>query len=226
MNYLQPNYLAHWGIKGQKWGIRRFQNPDGSLTAEGRKRYLKSDGSLTDAGEKAFKDRHGNLTNAGKAYEAHKERTRPLTPEERQARKEEAINSGDIKKIYAARSDMTNQELDTALNRIEKYKKINKLKNDEATREGRERMEQIKSMAEFANTVVSSLSTAYNTYEKLMKSMNKEDRSKYKKKIRELDIDFIKEHWGEFTTEEQGQISKAISNRKVFDSYKKPGGGS
>lgn len=32
-------YLAHHGIKGQKWGIRRFQNPDGSLTSEGRSRY-------------------------------------------------------------------------------------------------------------------------------------------------------------------------------------------
>jgi hypothetical protein len=32
-------YLEHHGVKGQKWGIRRFQNPDGSLTAKGRKRY-------------------------------------------------------------------------------------------------------------------------------------------------------------------------------------------
>lgn len=32
------NYLAHHGIKGQKWGIRRYQNADGTLTAEGRKR--------------------------------------------------------------------------------------------------------------------------------------------------------------------------------------------
>lgn len=31
--------LYHHGILGQKWGIRRFQNLDGSLTAEGRKRY-------------------------------------------------------------------------------------------------------------------------------------------------------------------------------------------
>lgn len=31
--------LRHWGIKGQKWGIRRFENPDGSLTEEGKKRY-------------------------------------------------------------------------------------------------------------------------------------------------------------------------------------------
>ena len=31
--------LQHHDIKGQKWGIRRFQNPDGSLTAEGYNRY-------------------------------------------------------------------------------------------------------------------------------------------------------------------------------------------
>ena len=34
-------YLAHWGIKGQKWGIRRYQNPDGSLTEAGKERYGK-----------------------------------------------------------------------------------------------------------------------------------------------------------------------------------------
>lgn len=33
--------LSHHGILGQKWGIRRFQNPDGSLTEEGRRRYQK-----------------------------------------------------------------------------------------------------------------------------------------------------------------------------------------
>ena len=32
------NNLQHHGIKGQKWGIRRFQNKDGSLTLAGRKR--------------------------------------------------------------------------------------------------------------------------------------------------------------------------------------------
>lgn len=32
-------YLIHHGIKGMKWGVRRYQNPDGTLTAEGQKRY-------------------------------------------------------------------------------------------------------------------------------------------------------------------------------------------
>ena len=42
MSYLWTDgsdYLIHHGIKGQRWGIRRYQNEDGSLTAAGRKRY-------------------------------------------------------------------------------------------------------------------------------------------------------------------------------------------
>lgn len=35
------NYLIHYGILGQKWGIRNYQNPDGTLTEEGRIRYSK-----------------------------------------------------------------------------------------------------------------------------------------------------------------------------------------
>lgn len=36
-------YLVHHGIKGQKWGIRRYQNEDGTLTAEGKRRYFNDD---------------------------------------------------------------------------------------------------------------------------------------------------------------------------------------
>lgn len=35
----RSNKLQHHGIKGQKWGVRRFQNKDGSLTPAGKKRY-------------------------------------------------------------------------------------------------------------------------------------------------------------------------------------------
>lgn len=39
--YNQGSYLIHYGIKGQKKGVRRFQNEDGTLTEEGKERYLK-----------------------------------------------------------------------------------------------------------------------------------------------------------------------------------------
>lgn len=34
-----PPYLEHYGIKGMHWGVRRFQNPDGTYTQAGRERY-------------------------------------------------------------------------------------------------------------------------------------------------------------------------------------------
>lgn len=37
--YISDSELYHFGIKGQKWGIRRYQNPDGSLTALGKQKY-------------------------------------------------------------------------------------------------------------------------------------------------------------------------------------------
>ena len=43
----RTNELQHHGIKGQKWGVRRFQNKDGSLTPAGKRRYDDGDGKKT-----------------------------------------------------------------------------------------------------------------------------------------------------------------------------------
>ena len=40
--------LYHWGIKGMKWGVRRYQNKDGTLTAAGRSRSVGSNAEGTD----------------------------------------------------------------------------------------------------------------------------------------------------------------------------------
>ena len=38
-NSVLVTYICHSGIKGMKWGVRRYQNEDGTLTAEGKERY-------------------------------------------------------------------------------------------------------------------------------------------------------------------------------------------
>ena len=59
--------LQHWGILGMKWGIRRYQNPDGSLTPEGRARRAEQAAKFRADKEKAIKS--GNAKFAYKHFD-------------------------------------------------------------------------------------------------------------------------------------------------------------
>lgn len=69
--YYYSDTLYHHGIKGQKWGIRRYQNEDGSLTSEGRRHYGYGDKLRAKAD---YYDRKAELarTNFGKRRMVYK----------------------------------------------------------------------------------------------------------------------------------------------------------
>ena len=46
---MENSMLLHYGIKGMKWGVRRYQNKDGTLTAKGKARYDGNGNAKTDS---------------------------------------------------------------------------------------------------------------------------------------------------------------------------------
>ena len=151
-----PNELYHFGIKGQKWGVRRYQNKDGTLTDAGAKRYAR------DAIEQGY-DRYDSQS--GTYYKTSKkngrsdlkvdtnrytkedtERTKRLVDSTRQMNEnlknanQNSINQANRrnKKNRMDLSSMTDQELRQQINRELLERQYNDVFNEKKVSRGRE----------------------------------------------------------------------------------------
>ena len=114
--------LCHWGIKGMKWGVRRYQNKDGTLTAAGKKHYA-GDGN---AGEGATaKTEYAPKRKGGKAED--------YSDEELRAR----INRLQMEKQYRdlagqtnVREDDPNKELKLQREKLQLQRDVKNLKKE------------------------------------------------------------------------------------------------
>ena len=113
------NELMHWGIKGMKWGVRRYQNKDGSLTPAGKKRYDKEMAKLKEE-EKIAKNKLKTQAKLNKRDEKRKEvealkRGKPIAKNTKKPSKPSV-------------KDMSDEELRQTVNRLlmeQQYAKLN-----------------------------------------------------------------------------------------------------
>lgn len=139
--------LAHWGIKGMRWGVRRYQNKDGSLTDRGKKR-LRAEQAKVREQEKIVKNRKETQAK----FDRLEARKKAVEEEKKALDNKEAAASGkksgkkvvtDEKPVKKSVKDMTDDELLAAINRSrleatynqlhpqpEKNPLMNKLKNE------------------------------------------------------------------------------------------------
>lgn len=114
------NELYHHGVKGQKWGVRRYQNKDGSLTLAGKKRALKMQDQYTRfSNNKKYRDKDGNLTYAGRKKSLKmKERYSELTGKQLKKYPSKSKQSTSSEPKQKNISEMSNKEIADKIERI------------------------------------------------------------------------------------------------------------
>lgn len=119
--------LYHHGVKGQRWGIRRYQNKDGSLTAYGKKRYAKELAKL-EAEKKRIRQQEQTAKKIKKLDNMRKdldERKKALNPDDapESAKRQKAPSVPKKRKL----SELSNEEIQAKIDRMNlenKYKEL------------------------------------------------------------------------------------------------------
>lgn len=138
-----PDYLVHYGIPKMKWGIRRYQNPDGTLTEEGRRRRQRETYKQTEAKNKAktaqtraqAKIEAMNAKNAVRLNkQLIKEQRRQVKDATKQAKTDQTKAEEPKNSHGFTRSDirnMSDKDLQAALNRAQNEKQLRQLLDEQ-----------------------------------------------------------------------------------------------
>lgn len=119
----EGEHLEHYGIPGMRWGVRRFQNEDGSLTSKGEKRY----GVSGTGGSARSMQRHFNKLDAGYANVAA-EKNAAMNRVNKYANK--ALRYSAKKGLMTPEAMAANKKMGKYKNKMRKAAKVAKLSDD------------------------------------------------------------------------------------------------
>ena len=159
MDSVGLEFLEHHGILGQRWGVRRYQNPDGSLTAAGKIRYAKSKtAGVQKAIEKKIKQKQKEREKKRKAAEPTEEEK----AEQARKEKEELKNylRDHPKKLPKYAKQLTREDAKEIIDNIEFDRKL----KDVSREERRRGMEQIKSISNNIKTMSDLMQNSRNLW--------------------------------------------------------------
>lgn len=200
VNQEDENSLSHYGVKGQKWGQRNYQNPDGTYTELGKERRRVAFIKAEKAKEEDAKNQNSSDEDyegekiGGKAYKdmtrkelrAAKKRARHNEAERRKQRefnrdKREAIEAGDMSFISKNISKFTNDEIDETIARL---KRMQAIKDIEAANKQRSE-KYIDKALKFLDKASNATNSLTNIYNKINESQQKSIQKK--KLLKEYD---------------------------------------
>lgn len=117
--YIHTDELYHHGIKGMKWGVRRFQKKDGSLTSAGRKRYDETKAAMKSA-KKEYNKSFDKAYNRSIAALSPIKKHRQANDERWDDAANKAVEYRKAKKAYKAAKEARNRDIDNARREIDK----------------------------------------------------------------------------------------------------------
>lgn len=133
------NELYHHGIRGMKWGVRRYQNKDGSLTPAGKKRMYRE---MFDSESKDLKERRKYTADTSRWMKEDTERSKRLVDSSRNLTndlKRAVDTSSKNRKVPKMDlSTMSDKEMRDQINRAYLEKQYNELFNPKRESKGRE----------------------------------------------------------------------------------------
>lgn len=163
------NSLEHYGIKGQKWGVRRTPEQLGHITEKKRK--------VSNWIENARKKSAKRKKQVAKKREKTKKEKVEKEEESEEKIREKLLKSTDPQYIYKHRSLLTTTELQDRLLRIDTETKVKKLtendKTKKALKKGEEQLKSIGSMAESVGKIADAYTKMAKAYAETKKNQSR-----------------------------------------------------